>query len=192
MSFYDNKDSAAKYIDMCDGYDAANELPQLFDALPQGARILEIGSGPGNDLALLKSRYDAVGSDNSDAFINHLEARFPDTTILKLNAETLATDQRFDAIYSNKVLHHLDDVGLKRSLLAQAKLLKPRGLVFHLIWRRIETIPEDFGMVFVERELSHMRTAMGPSFELLSSVEFGEFEAGDSLAILARVTGAVR
>ncbi len=189
MTFYDDPKNAAGYIDMCEGYDAGPQLQTLFDALPDGAELLEIGSGPGNDLALLEKHYKVTGSDFSAEFIKHLKTRFPAVPILTLDAETLDVEGRVDVIYSNKVLHHLNDADLAKSFAAQANILNDGGLVYHLIWRVIDEMPDMGDLPFIARDATQIADLMGPEFEILTVEPFAEFSENDSLAILARKTG---
>lgn len=186
MTFYDDPKNVEGYIAMCEKFDAAKELPPLITTLPNGARLLEIGSGPGNDLALLAQHYDVTGSDSSDMFIQHLKSRFPETPILNLDAQFLKVDSKFDAIYSNKVLHHLDDTALQQSFQAQLALLSENGLVYHLIWRVIDEMPDMGGLDFIARSEVEMENLMGPHFKILNTMRFAEFTKDDSIAILAR------
>ncbi len=186
MNYYHNAKNAASYVAMCEGYDAAGQLGVLFKALSEKSRVLELGSGPGNDMALLETHYQVIGSDYSPAFIDILKARFPSRSILELDAVAIATEESFDAIYSNKVLHHLNDAELRSSFQRQAELLATGSFVYHLIWQRIEDPEIDEGLIFKARSANEFVAAMGSSFELISVEEFCEFEQGDSLAILAR------
>jgi cyclopropane fatty-acyl-phospholipid synthase-like methyltransferase len=188
MHYYHETKNAESYAAMCEGYDAAIQLEMLYKELTDGAVVLELGSGPGNDLELLASHYQVTGSDYSPAFVDILKTRFAEQSILTLDAKTIATTKLFDAIYSNKVLHHLNDDDLAASFCRQAQLLSPGGLVFHLVWRSLEAPQEDNGLIYEARDAATMKTAMGNSFELVESGLFGEFEEGDSLAILARKT----
>ena len=186
MNYYHNAENAASYVAMCEGYDAAGQLQGLYSVLPENSSLLEIGSGPGNDMALLKSRYHVTGSDYSPAFIDILKLRFPESLILSLDAVSIETDKQFDGIYSNKVLHHLTDVELESSFRRQAELTKSGGFVFHLIWQYVENPKVDEALIFKARNADEFTALMGDSFELVSAEEFGEFEKGDSIAILAR------
>ena len=186
MLYYHDPQNAKSYAAMCEGYDASAQLEILSKVLPREATVLELGSGPGNDLKLLAARYEVTGSDYSPAFVHMLKARFPNQTILKLNAISIATDGLFDGIYSNKILQHLNDDELADSFRRQAQLLNQGGIVFHLIWRHIESPGGDNDLLFKPRSLSQMTAAMGDDFELLEALDFGEFEDEDSLAILAR------
>lgn len=186
MNYYHNTKNAASYVAMCEGYDAAGQLGALFEVLPENSRVLELGSGPGNDMALLETRYQVTGSDYSPAFIDILKSRFPSHSILELDAVSIATEELFDAIYSNKVLHHLNDAELRSSFQRQAELLAAGGCVCHLIWHRIVDPEIDEGLIFKARNADEFVALMGGAFELVSVEEFCEFEKGDSLAILAR------
>ncbi|GAA0770563.1 class I SAM-dependent methyltransferase [Roseibium denhamense] len=186
MHYYHDKENAAAYAEMCVGYDAAVQLGVLFNVLPDGAEVLELGSGPGNDMHLLASHYQVTGSDYSPAFVDMLTARFPDRTVMSLDAVTIAADGPFDAIYSNKVLHHLSDEQLAASFSRQADLLPSGGLVFHLVWCRLEAPEDDTELIFKARDEAALKQAMGSAFEILETHSFGEFDEGDSLAILAK------
>ncbi|EEE46043.1 class I SAM-dependent methyltransferase [Roseibium alexandrii] len=186
MHYYHDKKNAVAYAEMCVGYDAAVQLEILFNVLPDGAEVLELGSGPGNDMQLLDSHYQVTGSDYSPAFVDMLTARFPDQTVMSLDAVTIAADGPFDAIYSNKVLHHLSDEELAASFSRQAQLLTPGGLVFHLVWSRLEAPEDETGLIYEARNEVALEEAMGSAFEVLETHSFGEFDADDSLAILAK------
>lgn len=186
MSFYHEKENAEAYAAMCEGYDASAQLKLLYQYLPEGSAVLELGSGPGNDLELLLKRYDATGSDYSPAFIEMLQKRFPENEIVQLDAVTIEMSKVFDAVYSNKVLHHLSDEDLKASFARQAEILNPQGYAFHLIWKTLEAPKEDLGVEFHMRNLEHMKAAMGDLFEIVDFEEFCEFDDGDSLAILTQ------
>lgn len=186
MQYYHDMKNAESYAAMCAGHDAAAQLGILYNVLPDGATVLELGSGSGNDLELLTSHYQVTGSDYSPAFVEILRKRFPEHPVLMLDALTIETDKQFDAIYSNKVLHHLSDEDLELSLCRQADLLPPNGVVLHLIWRRLTVPGEDLGLIFEARETAQMKDLIRDSFELVETVLFDEFEEGDSIALLAR------
>lgn len=78
--------------------------------------------GPGVDLDLLRTYFDATGSDASQVFIERYLATHPNASVLKLDAVTLDTDRRFDAILSNKDLHHLNPTEQPHSFQRQAAI----------------------------------------------------------------------
>ena len=53
MTYYHDAINAASYVAMCEGYDAADQLEGLYKVLPENSTLLEIGSGPGNDMPYL-------------------------------------------------------------------------------------------------------------------------------------------
>ena len=83
--------------------------------------------GPGVDLDILQQYYQVTGSDRSTIFLERYRQQHTAADLLQLDALTMDTDRRFDAIYSNKVLHHLSRTELQQSLLAQAAVLHPEG-----------------------------------------------------------------
>jgi 2-polyprenyl-3-methyl-5-hydroxy-6-metoxy-1,4-benzoquinol methylase len=84
-------------------------------ALPQGARVLDLGCGPGNmvwQLARLRPDLEFVGWDGAPAMITLARARqglptiaFEVVTLPAAEAPAAA----FDAVISNSLLHHLHE-----------------------------------------------------------------------------------
>ncbi|MEX0299750.1 MAG: trans-aconitate 2-methyltransferase [Kordiimonas sp.] len=186
MTFYHNTDNAVAYAKMCEGYDAADQLGLLHKHLPTGAKLLEIGSGPGNDIALLNEKYDVTASDYSPAFLKMVKERFPDVMTKLLDAVALDIEGPFNAIYSNKVLQHLTDDELSKSFSRQASLLSDQGLIYHLIWTELDYPDAPHGLQYIARSEQEIATAMAPNFEVVATQSFGEFSDNDSLVILAR------
>ncbi|MFW7526141.1 class I SAM-dependent methyltransferase [Vibrio ostreicida] len=186
MNYYHDVNNANAYTAKCDGYNAAEQLHMLTQVLSPDASILELGSGPGNDLFILAQNFQVTGSDASPAFVNILNKRLPDVLTLTLDAVNIETETQYNAVYSNKVMHHLNDAELRQSFLRQAEVLLPGGFVFHLIWKHIQAPEETHGLSFHPRNLAQMKEAMGRAFNVVEAKVFREFEDGDSLAILAR------
>lgn len=112
----------------------------LLDALPQGVeRVLDLGTGDGRLLALVRSRYpDArgVGIDSSPPMLARAAERFgADTTIevaLGDLCEPLNVTGMFDAVVSGLAIHHLADQR-KRALFGEVYgLLRPGGVFANL------------------------------------------------------------
>ena len=137
MGFYDDEENVEAYVQMAEGYDGRELVDVLKKHLPSGSSVLELGMGPGKDLALLAEAYDATGSDSSEVFLRRYRRDHPDADLLLLDAVTLATERRFDAIYSNKVLHHLSVDELRTSLrLAGGETERERPGIALLLVRR--------------------------------------------------------
>lgn len=185
MGFYDEEETAKQYIEMAEGSDGRALIAVMSDYLSQGASVLELGMGPGVDLDILLERYQATGSDTSTFFIDRYRQLHPGADLLELDAVSVATDRTFDCIYSNKVLHHLNDNELRTSLQHQHKRLNRGGHVMHSFWRgdRFEEIE---GMKFFYRTEAQVRSLFDPLYEVVKLNVYAELEDGDSLYILAR------
>ena len=99
-----------------------NELMAEIDALPSGARILEIGCGTGYLLAQLSSRrpdahFEGVepigqGFAKFEATLSRIEAQFQNLDIHRIPIEDFVRPQGaagFDLIFSINVFEHLGD-----------------------------------------------------------------------------------
>jgi cyclopropane fatty-acyl-phospholipid synthase-like methyltransferase len=75
-----------------------------------GARILEIGCGPGM-IARYLPRAEYVGFDISSKYIEMARKRFPQAQFVceRVSQFSLAKQQSFDAVLALGIVHHLDD-----------------------------------------------------------------------------------
>lgn len=104
---------------------------------------------------------------------------------MELNAGTLITDKKFDGIYSNKVLHHLEDNQLVDSVKRQYEILNSNGIVCHSFWKGGGS--EIFKGLFVNyHSETDIREFYKSHFEILLIEEYAEFEDGDSLLLIGR------
>lgn len=186
MSLYNDPEKVDQYISMCDGYDGSNLYRELGSHLPDGKSVLELGSGPGFDLDFLKDHYRVTGSDLSDEFLSRLKKKYPEIPFRKVDAKTVALDESFDCVYSNKVLHHLTPEELSASLHNQAKLLNPGGLIAHSFWIGEENQEFD-GMLFTYYRQEVLLELISKQFEIISTLSYQEFEPADSLFVIARL-----
>jgi len=183
--YYKTKASVAEYIRLAKEANGEQLIEKLEQFLPAGAVLLEIGSGPGTDWKLLKRSYNVTGSDNSIEFLNYLAAENPNGEFIELDAISLKTDQKFDGIYSNKVLHHLKDDELTDSIERQYDILSENGIICHSFWKGDGS--EIFKGLFVNY---HSENALGDFFEryfdILTIECYGEFDDADSLVLIGR------
>jgi len=190
MSLYDDPEGVKNYIQMCENYDGSNLYQALSQHLPVNSTLLELGSGPGLDIEYLKKHYSVTGSDLSDEFLKVCKEKYPDIPFIKLNAlklnSTLGLDEKFDCIYSNKVLHHLTDEELQESLKQQVKNLSSNGLIAHSFWLGEEN-QEISGMLFTYYKKDDLLDIISAQFEILSTLNYEEFEVGDSLFVVAKL-----
>jgi len=184
-TYYHSKESVDEYIKMAQGHDGRLIIKKLREYLPAGSKVLEIGSGPGTDWQILTKDYHVVGSDQSPEFIKHLTASNPMGEFLELDAETLETSLRFDAIYSNKVLHHLEDEALQNSVFSQYEILNPGAIICHTFWHGQDT--EIYNDLFVNYHTDKgIISLFGSYFDHLLIRFYKEFEKGDSFLYIGR------
>lgn len=186
MNFYNDPVSVKSYIEMCEGYDGSNIYQVLHQHLPENATLLELGSGPGLDVEYLKNSYSVTGSDMSEEFLKVCKQRHPEISFLQLDVLKLALAEKFDCIYSNKVLHHLTEEELKESLKQQVKILSPDGLVAHSFWLGEENQVMN-GMLFTYYKKENLLRILSEYFEILSTLNYEEFEENDSVFVIARL-----
>ena len=186
MGFYDSPDNVEQYVKMADGYDGQALIEEMRRYLAPGSTVLEIGMGPGVDLDILGRWFDATGSDTSDVFLQRYRATHPGASVLKLDAVTLETDRRFDGIFSNKVLHHMNPTEQATSFRRQAEILNPRGYAFHSFWYGVE-VQEFEGLLFHQHTEESIRRLVEECFQVIELRRYAEMDADDSLfAILKR------
>jgi cyclopropane fatty-acyl-phospholipid synthase-like methyltransferase len=80
-----------------------------------GARILEIGCGPGTILGYLP-QVDYLGFDLSSEYIEMARKRFPDARFVceRVSQFSLNKQESFDVVLALGIVHHLDDQEAKQ------------------------------------------------------------------------------
>lgn len=183
--YYHTKDSVQEYIHLAKDVNGRGLIEKLHAYLPADSSVLELGTGPGTDWKILSETYSVVGSDLSKEFLAHLSASNPAGKFLELDASTLSVDESFDGIYANKVLHHLNDDELRASVARQHAILNPGGIVCHSFWKGEGS--EVFKGMFVNYHVADTLNAFFTEhFEVLLLEPYNEFEADDSLLLIAR------
>ena len=184
-NYYKTKESVEEYIKLAKGADGRQLIEKLNNYLPSNSLLLEIGSGPGADFQILKKDYRVVGSDYSTEFLNRLISSNIKDDFLNLDAVTLSTDKKFDGIYSNKVLQHLTDKELRKSILRQVDLLNSNGIVCHSFWKG-EGDEIFKGLLVNYQTDKSLRILFENYFEILLLEEYNEFEDEDSLLLIGK------
>jgi 2-polyprenyl-3-methyl-5-hydroxy-6-metoxy-1,4-benzoquinol methylase len=101
--------------------------------LPQAARVLDYGCGPGHLLPhLAKAGYRVVGADIAIGVMGDVQARLataPGFEGIYTVDDLLSRNDAFDAIFLLEVVEHLDDRWLETTLSNARRLLKPKGVL---------------------------------------------------------------
>ena len=69
MSYFDNESNVEQYIKMAEEFNGQEIINHLYNYLPLGSSVLELGMGPGTDIPLLEKHCKVTGSDYSKIFI---------------------------------------------------------------------------------------------------------------------------
>ena len=82
-----------------------------------GARILEIGCGPGTIVGYLPPS-DYLGFDLSPEYIEQAKRRFPNARFVceRVSQFSLAKEQSFDVVLALGIVHHLDDAEARATI----------------------------------------------------------------------------
>jgi trans-aconitate methyltransferase len=183
--YYHTKASVEEYIQLAKDVNGSELIQKLQAYLPAKSFLLELGSGPGSDWNILTNHYSVVGSDYSAEFLSHLTRTNPSGKFLQLDAITLKTDLTFDGIYSNKVLHHLQNEELEISIKRQAEILNEGGIICHSFWQG-EGDEVFKGMHVNYHNQEGLRKVICDLFEILVLEDYKEFDPADSILLIAR------
>ena len=185
MSFFDKEKNVEEYIKMTEGFDGRDLINKLIQYLPQGSTILEIGMGPGHDLNILNTHYQATGSDLSQLFIERYKALHPTVDLMKLDAVTLDTKNLYQGLYSNKVLHHLTKNELNKSLVRQTEILDKNGIALHSFWHGDKEKYID-DLRFVYYTFDDLQSLIPAGFEIVEHFLYKEIEDNDSICLILK------
>jgi cyclopropane fatty-acyl-phospholipid synthase-like methyltransferase len=147
--------------------------------------VLELGSGPGNDINYLNKKYSVTGSDLSDEFLIRCKKKHKDIPFIKLDAVSIRTDKSFNCIFSNKVLHHLTLEELEKSFKRQQEVIVQNGLFSHTFWLGDKELTME-GMLFIFHNREDLVKLVAKYFTIIELFDYKELEKGDSIFILAK------
>jgi len=185
VKFYNDPVKVDEYESMCEEYDGSELYEVLDKHLTGNSTLLELGSGPGNDINYLKKKYSVAGSDLSDEFLIRSKKRHANVPFIKLDAVSIKIEKLFDCIFSNKVLHHLTLEELEKSLKRQQEVIVPNGLFAHTFWLGDKEFTME-GMLFIFHNREHLEKLVSKYYSIIELYGYKEFEDGDSIFILAK------
>lgn len=123
-------DQAAKYEDLI-REEALNDplLMAFIDALPKGARVLDIGCGPGLSAGVMaQAGLQVTAMDPVPEMLARAATR-PGVKTVQGSFDDLPQDPSFDAIWANFSLLHTPRADIPRHLAACRNALAPGGLL---------------------------------------------------------------
>jgi cyclopropane fatty-acyl-phospholipid synthase-like methyltransferase len=185
MSFYEKSENVQEYIESCQDYNGESLQHFIIDWVPSGGRLLELGSGPGNDIDFLSQHFQYQGSDCSEPFLAHLRSRFPKLSFQHIDATDFPELPPVDVIYSNKVLHHIEPNDLEDSLTQQKQRLNAEGYLIHTFWLG-KGFDVYHGLRFQYYSLEEIEAIFAKDYKVLTVEKYGEFAKNDSLLVIAQ------
>jgi len=188
LNYYEIEKNIDHYAQFTPAHDSALLVDAMVASLPKGSTLLEIGIGPGKDFKALKKHFAVTGSDFSKLFLQRYREQDSDADLLHLDARTLETDRKFDAIYSNKALIHLTTEELQQSFDRQHALLNDNGVIMHSFWNG-EGEWEAGDLVLRYRNEKELTAMLADKFEILALKPHAKMNDNDSIYVLARKIG---
>lgn len=181
-----NQQDSGRNFTTRDG-DTADVHAALARHIAPGASLLELGSGLGPDLPFLTEHYHVTASDISVEMVNRLRTAYPDTPALQLDAATFHLLGQFDALFSNKLIQHLDDDAIHESMHRQQQAVRSGGVIAHTFWVNRSTRHKPYGSPKT-RPKSCLIELVAEHFEIAEVMQYGAFMPNDSLLVIARNT----
>ena len=191
MAYFDDIKNVQNYIKMVEdteGYDPNIIIDEFKKYVAKGSKVLELGMGPGKDFDILKQTFEMAGSDSSEVFIDLYREKDANVNLINLNAIILNINQKFDAIFSNKVLMHLSKEELRQSFIRQLQIMNKDAIAFHTFWfgDKEENMQ---GLRFVYYSIEELLKLIPENFEILDSSQYKEMEENDSICLVLKKTG---
>ena len=185
MGYFDSEKNVQEYIKMVEEYDATELINILRKYLKEKSTLLELGMGPGKDLDILREYYKVTGSDSSQIFVNRYKKIHPESYILQIDAIDIKIQQKFDCIFSNKVLIHLIKEQYKSSFKQQKNILNPKGILFHTFWYGTKT-EKHHGLLFTYYTEDYLRKMVEEYYNIIRLERYSEMEKDDSILLVSQ------
>ncbi len=185
MDYYKKDKNVEEYIKSSEGFTGQNLIEKMSAYLSPESKVLELGMGEGKDSEILNKKYIITASDNSPVFVERLKSKKPPFDVLQLDAVSLNTDNKFDAVYSNKVLIHLSRQECGESIDRQHAILNPNGIVLHSFWYGDNE--EQYGeLLSVNYNELIIKRIFKKDWEILEIEKYKEMDVDDSIYVICR------
>ncbi|MFC5702380.1 class I SAM-dependent methyltransferase [Cohnella faecalis] len=146
----------------------AHFIHTLLIEYKAGKKVLDVGSGPGREVAYLNSvGYEAVGLDNSEAMLSWAREHYPGSKFVLGDQSDFSLQQMFDALYcvGSTFLYNFTNEEVLASLQCFRKHLRPGGLLY-LDMRNAAFFLTKEGQCWLTEELVEQREANGTTVSL--------------------------
>lgn len=126
---------AGEYAQVVTRHKPDRDLRAFIDLMPEGAKVLDWGCGPGNSAAMLGAvGLQVTATDACPEMVTLAKARF-DISADLASFDDMTAQAAFDGIYANFSLLHAPKSDFPRHLAQAAAALKPGGYM-HLGLKR--------------------------------------------------------
>ncbi|WP_324751501.1 class I SAM-dependent methyltransferase [Roseovarius sp. Pro17] len=122
---------AQAYADLTDDLEGDKHLVKFIAAMPDGARVLDLGCGPGRAAGQMGAAGLDVDAMDAVPEMVTMAAAHPGVTAWQGTFDDITGDTIYDGIWANFSLLHAPRAAMPRHLAALRHALKPGGL-FHI------------------------------------------------------------
>lgn len=120
---------AQDYASMTADLSGDKHLAAFIAAMPNGARVLDLGCGPGRAAGGMANAGLIVDATDAVPEMVEMAASYPGVTAWQASFDDLDAQARYDGIWANFSLLHAPREAMPRHLAAQAAALTPGGLL---------------------------------------------------------------
>jgi SAM-dependent methyltransferase len=156
--------------------------------VPEGAQVLEIGSGDGDLLASLRPRA-GVGLDLSAGMVAHAAQKHPELGFAQGDAEDLPVRGAFDYVIVSDLIGYLEDVQKAFDNLHRVSSPETRIVItyFNYLWEPILSLAQKLGLMMPQRRQNWL--ALADIENLLFLTSFEVIKSGYRLLLPAWIPG---
>jgi len=110
----------------------SDNIDDFLKLIRNGGKILDVGCGPGVDVAYMTSKgFDVIGIDLSEKMLDIAKKKNPNTNFEKADIRKLNFKlNTFDGILASFSLIHIPKKDVNKTVDSFYKLLKPNGIIY--------------------------------------------------------------